>query len=338
MTAPFLFVVGCNRSGTTLLRTMLDAHPELAVPPEAYFTVRILRRHPSSPGAGVDSMLDRLTAELEADGSYRNWALPRDALRATLAARPPESTADVLRSVYATYGATRGKARVADKTPRNVAHIDLIARSFPEARFLHLVRDGRDVVPSVIEHLVGPDRFLPTVEYWRERVLAGRRSGGQLPADRYLEIRYEDLVSDPAAAVTRIGEFAQLEHPERMLDYTERSESVLATVWDERRHQGITRPPTPGIRDWRTAMRPHDVDRFEALAGDALDAFGYDRSRARPPARARLEAFAWRRSARLRRAARPLTTGAERRRRDRRRAEAGAPPRRRARQAATEAR
>lgn len=319
MTTPFLFVVGCNRSGTTLLRAMLDSHPALAVAPEAYFTVRLLRH---SHGLTTDQLI----AELEADGSFRNWELSPEALRATLAAEPPRDAAELLRSVYSTYAKTHDKTRFADKTPRNVVHIDLLARSFPEARFLHLLRDGRDVVPSVIEHLVGPDRFLPAVDYWRDRALAGRRSGRKLPDDRYLEIHYEDLVSDPAAAVERIGEFAELEEPVQMLDYTGAAQSVLATVWDARRHQGITRPPTPGVRDWRNTMGAHQVDLFEAVAGDALDELGYPRARRRPSVRARLEATVWRRSARLRHAARPLTDRAARRRRTRRRAESGDPP------------
>ncbi len=319
---PFPFVVGCNRSGTTLLRAMLDAHPALSVPPEAYFTLRALRpaspAEPFAPAARV--------AEIESNRSFATWALPSRAL-AGLTTDPPPDPAALVRAVYRIYAEHHGKPRAGDKTPRNVLHVPTIAAALPEARFVHLVRDGRDVVPSVREHLLGPESLPATIDYWRDRVLAGRRAGAALGPARYLEVRYEDLVADPESVLPDVCRFLGLEYGPAMLDYPGRADRVIAGTWDARRHEGVSRPPTAGVRDWRATMAPADLRLFDELAGDLLDELGYGRSGLSASASARARARAWRTSAPLRRALRPVTSDlARRRRRRRRRRDPGAPP------------
>jgi hypothetical protein len=319
---PFPFVVGCNRSGTTLLRAMLDAHPDLAVPPEAYFTVRALR--PAAPGAELDA-----TARLEeitANRSFAAWDLPADAL-APVRADPPAAPPDLVRAVYAAYARHHDKPRAGDKTPRNVLHLPLLAASLPEARFVHLVRDGRDVVPSVREHLLGPESLPAAIDYWRDRVVAGRRAGAALGAGRYVEVRYEDLVADPAPVLAGVCAFLDLGFTDAMLDYPGHADRVIAGVWDARRHAGVARPPTAGIRDWRATMSRPDLQLFDVLAGGLLEDLGYGRSGLPSSRTAQARAVAWRRSAPLRRLARPVTTRVATSRRRRRRArDLGAPP------------
>jgi hypothetical protein len=204
--------------------------------------------------------------------------------------------------VYLAYAVEHGKPRAADKTPRNVLHVGRIAAALPESRFVHLVRDGRDVVPSVREHLLGPQTLPGAIDFWRDRVLAGQRAGRALGPQRYLEVRYEDLVAAPEDVLPAVCAFLDLEYTEAMLDYPGRSDRVISGMWDQRRHAGVARPPTVGVRDWRTTMPRADVQLFDALAGDLLDELGYGRSR-------------------------PVTTQvARRRRKARRRSDPGAPP------------
>jgi hypothetical protein len=319
---PFPFVVGCNRSGTTLLRAMLDAHPALAVPPEAYFTLRALR--PGSPDAPFDA--GARVVEIEANRSFATWALPPGALHG-LTTAPPADPAELIRAVYRIYAEHHAKARAGDKTPRHVLHVAAIAAALPEARFVHLVRDGRDVVPSVREHLLGPESLPATIDYWRDRVLAGRRAGAAIGPDRYLEVRYEDLVADPEAVLPDVCRFLALDYTPAMLEYPGRAERVIAGTWDSRRHAGVGRPPTTGVRDWRTTMAPADLRLFDELAGDLLAELGYGRSGLPATGTVRARARAWRASAPLRRALRPVTSDlARRRRRHRRRHDPGAPP------------
>ncbi len=186
------------------------------------------------------------------------------------------------------------KTRFADKTPRNVLHIDLLAGAFPDARFVHLVRDGRDVVPSMLGLAYFPDRFPEAVLYWADRVRQGRQAGRRLGPERYIEVRYEDLVADAPAVLAGLCEFLDLSDDPAMLRYHERADEVVAAVKETAHHQGLWQPPTAGRRSWRASMSRRDVARFEALAGSALDDFGYERSDVPPSLSARAEAGAWR--------------------------------------------
>lgn len=294
MSVVFPFVVGCNRSGTTMLRGMLDSHPELAVPPEAYFVVPILcRADQFRRGGAPDGPFDghAFLADLRARGTFRDvWALPDPVLDALEAEWEPQDVPEALTDLYASYATQHGKSRYADKTPQHVMHIDRLAGCFPQARFVHLVRDGRDVVPSLLDYPHGPKRFADAVEYWRYRVRAGLRAGAALSPDRYREIRYEALVDDPEAVLRDLCDFIELQYRPEMLGYHDRAGELLVGAFDPGHHHNISRPPTKGIRNWRVSLSPRQVQLFEVLAGDLLDELGYERSGLEPSAAVRAEA------------------------------------------------
>jgi hypothetical protein len=135
-------VVGVGRSGTTLLRLMLDAHPELAIPPETHFVPAVIER--AKGGAGSEALIAELTG-------VRGWdELGVDAgqLRERVPAAAHGDAATVLRAFYALAAEARGKTRWGDKTPIYVTRMRAISATLPEARFVHLIRDGRDVALS----------------------------------------------------------------------------------------------------------------------------------------------------------------------------------------------
>jgi Sulfotransferase family len=241
----FPFVVGCSRSGTTLLRAMLDAHPELAVPPESHFAIQPRIR-------------------LRRDRWFGLWGIDAPDLRGL-------DVADAVRAVFAAYAAAQRKPRYADKTPHYVSHLPLLAQRFPEARFVHLIRDGRDVALSLLEVPWGPNTLEAAAVHWRRRVLEGRAAG--LPPERYREVRYEALVAHAEAELRALAPWLGLAYDPAVLAYAGRS----ITVPYPEHHRHLGQPPTPGLRDWRRDMAPADVARFAAVAGDALAALGYDR-------------------------------------------------------------
>ena len=303
--AIFPVVLGCVRSGTTMLRAALDSHPCLAVPPESYFVTPALEhraRYESgatpgpTPGDSLD--LDRLLADVAADRSFPDWQL-RPAALAEVRALPLRTAPEALLALYGAYAHQQGKARAGDKTPSHLLHIDLLARSFPDARFVHIVRDGRDVVPSILGMSFGPDRFAEAVLFWQRRVEQGLAGGAMLGPDRYREIRYEALVADPESVLRDLSPFLGLEYSGEMLRYHERADDLLDGMRATRHVQGVRRPPTRGVRDWRIDLDPHHVQLFEALAGDLLDRLGYERSGLPITSRVRVEARAIRLAHRL---------------------------------------
>jgi hypothetical protein len=277
---PFPFIVGCGRSGTTLLRAMVDAHPDLAVPPESHFVVALAHDGPLDRVAFLDG--------LEASDRFALWELDRATVEAELLRSAAATYPDGVRTVFAAYAAMSGKSRWADKTPGNVLHIARLAELFPEAVFVHLVRDGRDVAASFLE-LGWAGTIEEAAMHWKLRVRRGRRAGASLPAGRYHEVRYEDLVAGPEPALRRFCRAAALPFDPAMLDHRDRAAEVVRTTSHPSYHRHLAGPVRPDVRAWRRELSEEDVARFELVAGDVLAELGYERAAARASARLRLE-------------------------------------------------
>jgi hypothetical protein len=113
---------------------------------------------------------------------------------------------------------------------------------------------------------------------WRAEVRAARRLGRRVGAERYLEVRYEELVGDVESVLRRIAVFAQLPYESAMADY-----AGNVDVSAKPHQQSLRQPPTAGLRDWRLQMSPEAVGAFGRVAGDLLDELGYE-SHERPGA------------------------------------------------------
>ncbi len=141
---PAPFVVGVPRSGTTLLRLMLDAHSELAIPPETHFIPKLIKLCEKGSGDMRENALELIT-------NHRRWPdfeISAEDLAERLDRASKLDATAVVRSFYETYAAAQGKTRWGEKTPQYLRMMGRIARTLPEARFVHIVRDGRDVALS----------------------------------------------------------------------------------------------------------------------------------------------------------------------------------------------
>jgi hypothetical protein len=264
----FPFFVGCGRSGTSLIRVIFNSHPMLAIPRESHFITELAldRRRYELPGR-LDH--ERLQAALEAHRRFRLWKLPRRALHDVLARS--RDLPDAIRGIYALYASRRKKPRYADKTPTYASDLRLLASLFPEARFVHTIRDGRNVALSLVERSFGPNRVEDAILYWRHQVRAARGAGAILGPARYFEYRHEDLLRNPEEVVARICAFLDLEFVPSMLQYHEGRRPRSG-----RGH--LAEPPTEGLRDFRTQLTATDLRVLERLAGDLLVTLGYELS------------------------------------------------------------
>ncbi len=283
---PAPFVVGATRSGTTLLRLMLDAHPQLAIPSETHFIPELVAAR-DKHGATPEQMLELLT-------SHRRWGdfgIDAEALAARWATLDPLTGPDAVRAFFRLYAEKIDKpeAHWGDKTPGYVKNMREIQTYLPEARFIHLIRDGRDVALSVLKQDWGPQSIEAAAEKWRSRVLRGRAQRPYLGF--YIEVKFEDLVLHTERELRRICEFVELDFDPAMLGYHETAEQRLrekaralprahgeAQSAEKRlaSHAKTFEPPNPDlIGTWRTKMPEADRASYEALAGDLLAELGY---------------------------------------------------------------
>jgi hypothetical protein len=283
---PCVFVVGCPRSGTTLLQRMLTEHPQLAVVDDIRFIVetlddvypeikksRIARgRDPKLKPEVVDSLIQR----------KRFASLRLSERRVRELAGQCKNYATFVTALYDEFARAHGKPMAGDKTPDYVRRLLMLHGLFPHSRFIHIIRDGRDVALSALEWGAkkhkGPCKFAlweeqpmgTTALWWRMLVRSGRRDGAALGPSLYHEIRYERLVADPQAVLHDVTDYLDLPFAEVMLRYHEKSEKRSRPG---HRHR---LPPTPGMRDWTTQMKHDDAALFELLAGVLLTELGYE--------------------------------------------------------------
>jgi hypothetical protein len=282
---PAPFICGVTRSGTTLVRLMLDSHPELAIPGETHWVPKLIKaqeRHKRTAEDLADLIVD-----------HKRWGdfhLDATELRQRFAALDPVTAADAIRAFYMLYAEREGKARYGDKTPGYVQEMRRIQRVLPEARFVHIIRDGRDVSLSHLRMNWGPETYAQSARLWRNRVRKARRMAPSI--EHYMEIRFEELVADTEGVLRRVCDFIELDFDPVMLDYHERAEGRLAEKARELPRRN--RPPQPAaarleshrlakepprsdrVGMWRERMTPEEVAEYEAVAGDMLLEAGYE--------------------------------------------------------------
>jgi hypothetical protein len=305
MAETFPFIVARGRSGTTLLRAMFDSHPDMAVPPESHFICQLASRR-ARFSRGGRFFVDRFTDDLGRHESFPRWGLAIDDVRGRLRAVSVNDYSEAIRQIFALYAEARGKRRYAEKTPINIMNIPLLATLFPESRFIHLIRDGRDVALSYLDTDFGVDTVPHAAIYWRRFVREGRRAGRRLGPARYREVRYEELLADPERTLRELCQFVDLPYAPSMLEYPERANELMADVPHREHHTRLALPPTAGLRDWRRDMDGPDVELFEAIAGDLLDELGYERRASSPSLAVRWTALGVRADVFLERVARRL--------------------------------
>ena len=279
--SPYVFVVGCPRSGTTLLQRILDAHPQLAVANDTHFIPRAVAK---VAGGSIRRASATTGKEALVDWTRNYHRFPRLGLHADLVDRADaasETFPGFVGELYRALAEQHGKRYAGEKTPDYIRHIALLNALFPESRTVHIIRDGRDVALSLLDwahERKGPGRL----DLWREEPVAacalwwswqveGQDQARRLPRQSYLEIKYEDLVADPLRTMRSVTDRLELPFTEEMLRFN-RGKS--------RRAPGLSAKkawlsPTPGLRDWRTQLDSRSLALFEALAGDRLKKNGY---------------------------------------------------------------
>lgn len=291
-----IFVVGAGRSGTTLLRTLLAAHPRIAMTPETHF-MRFAERQAGGL-SGLDGEVDaeRFWPALEAQRRFGSIGVAAGRVRAIAATHGSATYRDALAGLLAAYAEREGKPRAGEKTPGHYRDTERLLSWFPDARILYITRDPRAVTASA---LVTP---------WVEAEMAGRTGprfslarrrgfhvaalardwrhvyGEVLPRwrddPRVLDVSYEALVADVEAETRRVCGFLDETWTSDMIE--RRGEVAGSAVggygeWTTRHEAKASAPVTAsGLERWRERLSRGEVATIEALCGAAMTALGYE--------------------------------------------------------------
>jgi sulfotransferase family protein len=270
---------------------MLDSHPQLAIPAETGFIPGCARL---SDGDGDlrDAFLRWVTTFPPEAPAWNDFGIPIETFRSELLTLPSFNVSDGLRTFYRLYARRFGKERSGDKTPIYAKSMSVIARLLPEARFIHIIRDGRDVALSWRQTWFSPGNDMRTLarewSAWIERARAESRF-----VPHYMEVRFEQLVSEPEAVLRGIASFVELPYESAMLDYPLRSAARLAEhgprissdgrllvsretrLWQQR--NTATYPDRSRAFAWRATLDEDEHTEFTREAGQLLVSLGYER-------------------------------------------------------------
>jgi hypothetical protein len=272
-----VIVGACPRSGTTLLRTMLNSHPEIGVPRETRFVLEAwekrhrfgdLRKPENRRGVG------RWIFRREETNAGRLGLNKTRAIQRLVDA--PPTLGSLLATAFLLYAERFGKPRWGDKRPTYAARMYVIWDFFPNAQFINMIRDPRACAASMRKLGWYDGDIAPAVELWERSVKVVDRWRRRLAPDQLLDVKYEDLVAEPIAQLAHVTAFTGLagdhEAVARMLHYYEDYETR-----SPRYHANVSRPPDPTRVDaWKKVLDPSEVAFIEQALGSLMTRYGYE--------------------------------------------------------------
>ncbi|MGD1920473.1 MAG: sulfotransferase, partial [Pleurocapsa sp.] len=222
-----IFIVGCDRSGTTLLRLMLNQSPVLYIPPETRFIKALVANKVIYGDFSQSYQRHFFIRDLQTNkATSKTFTFPVFDLTVAEAAAAIEQVAPTdftgaSQAIFQASATKRNKQRWGDKTPHQIQDITTLAQLFPTAQFVHIIRDGRDVAVSMRKAGWLKGNMLDIADYWQKQVRAGVNAGKSLEnsQDRYYDITYEDILQSPEASLKALCVWLNLEYMPQMLQY-----------------------------------------------------------------------------------------------------------------------
>lgn len=256
-----------------MLRLMLNGHPDVAVPFESGFITDFASREAEFGSLADPVHAARMLGAIAVHPLVKKGNLILDAK--AILDHPITDYASLCTAIFMVYAQRKGKQRWGDKTPSYITELDRLWRLFPGCKFVHIVRDGRDVALSNLRVGWGIHNLPRVAQDWRWKTLLAHKMGALLTPN-YFELRYEELVFAPERTLRCICEFLELDYDPRMLSYHETGANEMPQAsldW----HRNSVKAPDRGLAyAWKKDMPKSDRIIFEQIASDALETFGYE--------------------------------------------------------------
>ncbi|MDL2124698.1 MAG: sulfotransferase [Deltaproteobacteria bacterium] len=267
-----VFIVGYRRSGTTLLRNVLHSHPEIAVVSESHFIAHFYDTIELYGDLNDDKNLVRLATDIISTRRYKGRNVDTVIDDAFVRRVYPKNLRSVLQVLYEEYSAKFGKTRWGDKTPYFLYRIPMLLDLFPNCRIIHVVRDPRAAIWSQIKAFSEYDVYQNATK-WVEGMLKFDDAKSEMAEDQFLEVKYEDLVRNPANTLASICNFALLEYDDQILHYYDFIEDDIGHAKSSLHLKPIS---IRHIDTWKSSLSKKDILRIESSAGRFMRIYGYE--------------------------------------------------------------
>lgn len=260
-----VMIVGHGSSGTSITGKMIREYLRVSFGTESQFIPRYYYRLERYGDLALDKNLRRLVSDILSERWFvrcRKFGF-ETSVDAVLADVPRRTYRGVLESIFRQLALHNRMGRWGDKTPEYIHHLPVLKALFPDARYLHLVRDGRDVALSVFDRFWGAKNIVTAALEWRDAVERAREFASTLEPGQVLELRYEDLLMQPRQTFARIIEFLRIEDADgRLLDDIDR--------------RAARELKSNNFNKWKTRLSERQQLEFDRICGDLLAEYGYE--------------------------------------------------------------
>ncbi len=272
---PF-FIIGSGRSGNTLLRSILSGNPDISIPPESYRIPFAIKRFHIFSNRNWEKVVSEVLSEFENCKEFYTWdiELTDVSKRLETISESKRTLSNIFDELFCAYSEKHYPASKiwGDKTPLNTLYLDWIGSVFPNSKFIHLIRDGRDVVSSYLK-MGRYNTLLEAANRWIKSIELAKSFGSKVN-ENYMEIRYEDLVAKPEEIIKKVCDFLEIVYESEMLDHTKQVEKLGDT--DKEHHSNLSKPiSSDSIGKWKRNLSETDQRSITKLLRIHLQSLGY---------------------------------------------------------------
>jgi len=277
---PF-FILGNPRSGTTLFRLMLNSHPSIVVPPESGFMQWWYNKYGNTTKLDFDNIvfIEKLVKDILSSKKIEEWSLTTNDLIDIIPDNRPKNYAEFCVLVYKLYGISKGKKDfiIGDKNNYYINHLDVLNKIYPQAKYIHLVRDGRDVASSYLNlnKIDSKSVYKPNLPVdiedianeWKNNVDA---IDSFIKQKSSLKVKYESLITKPEETLRIVTDFLQIDYSHEMLNYYNKDNFDEPNSTIDWKKKTMKKVDSSNLNKYKKVLSIEQINKFNNIAATTL--------------------------------------------------------------------